>query len=45
MPAAVTPPLNEETTMPRTEVLLAGTLAHRTGHTQSCTGADREAVQ
>jgi hypothetical protein len=44
MATAVPPLLNEEYTMSRTEAMLAGTLALMTGHAQSCTTADREAM-
>ena len=46
MPAAATPPLTEEYTMPRTEALLAATMALMTGHAQSGsdTAINREAL-
>lgn len=44
MAIAAEPHLNEEYTMPRTEALLAATLALMTGHVQSDTGFDRDAM-
>lgn len=44
MAIAAEPHLNEEYTMPRTEALLAATLALMTGLVQSDTGIDREAM-